>query len=446
MSLANKYRPREFSDVVGQGFIVKVLMRSLDRREVPQSLLFAGPRGIGKTTVARIFAKGLNCEHGPTSKPCGKCVFCKDIDAGRLTDVVEIDAASNRGIENIREIQNQLKFLPVSRYKVYIIDEAHMLTNEAFNSLLKILEEPPPHVLFILATTEPQKIPPTVMSRLQKFSFKPHPTQAIVDRLKYVCSKEGIFATDEALRMIAERSDGSLRDALVLLEQLSLFSDKRITEREVSHMLGIIPQEKYNEILGSIVKGDFKTSIEKVDKLLEEFSPQEFAVGFVSFLEGILLRRDENLTFEEKTMLLRMALDMEYHTRDTFSPHSWIVYDIARMCSFKRVINIEEISETFGIPSKRHKLEERENLKPEEIIRLKKPSLATYLDMCRWEVKGNVLKITVPNSITKEKIESEMALLKDVFGVESVEFETMKDDEKKYYDVFGKIIKDWENA
>ncbi len=443
MSLANKYRPKDFSDVVGQDFIVRVLMRALDKKEIPHSLLFAGPRGVGKTTVARIFAKGLNCEVGPTSKPCGKCKFCLEFEKGTGVDVVEIDAASNRGIENIREIQNQLKYLPLSRYKVYIVDEAHMLTNEAFNSLLKVLEEPPSYVVFILATTEPQKIPPTVMSRLQKFSFKPHSVSSIVNRLKYVCSKEGIYATEEALRMIAQRAEGSLRDALVLLEQLSLFSDKNITEKEVSQMLGMIPYEKYEEILEYIVKGDFKTTMDKVNALLEEFSPQEFASGFIGFLEDRLLKKDQNLSFEEKTMLLRMALDMEYHTRDTFSPRSWITYDIARMCSFKKVVNIDEITRRFGVIDKKTN-EIVDKTDPMDILRVRKPSLAAYLENCKYSVENGIMKIVSPDGITKLRIEESRDVLKEVFGVDDIEIEVARSQEKKFKDIFEEIKRDWE--
>ncbi|MEO0138470.1 MAG: DNA polymerase III subunit gamma/tau [candidate division WOR-3 bacterium] len=446
MSLANKYRPKDFSEVVGQELIVRVLMRALDKKEIPHSILLAGPRGIGKTTIARLFAKGLNCELGPTSKPCNRCRFCNEFNEGKSPDIIEIDAASNRGIENIREIQNQARFLPLARYKVYIIDEAHMLTNEAFNSLLKILEEPPPYIVFILATTEPNKIPATVMSRLQKFALKPHSTSAIVSRLKQVCSKEGIFATDQALRMIAQRSEGSLRDALVLLEQAAIFSDKHITEDEVSQMLGVVPNERYSQLLEDISKGDFKSAISKVDKILEEFSPQEFASGFVKFLEESLLRRDENLTFEEKTILLRMALDMEYHLRDTFSPHSWIVYDLARMCSFKRVVNINEVSKLFGIPEYEGKETKAEpvNLEPLEVLRGKSPSLAAYLEGCNYSVEDGVLKIVAPDNVVKNKIENGLELLKEAFGVKEVNVQVRKIEERKLMDIFESIRKDWE--
>ena len=448
MSLANKYRPKSFFEVVGQEFVVRVLSRALDKREIPQALLFAGPRGVGKTTLARIFAKGLNCEHGPTSKPCDSCKFCVAFNEGRATDIIEIDAASNRGIENIKEIQKDAKFLPSSRYKVYIIDEAHMLTNEAFNSLLKTLEEPPKHVVFILATTEPSKIPATILSRLQKFNLKPHPKHAIIQRLKQVCMKEGIYATEEALSMIAERAEGSMRDALILLEQASVFSDKRVDEFYVSNMLGVVPKERFSNLLDHIVRGDFKGAIRNVDEILKEFSPQEFAGGFVKFLEDLLLEKTENLSFEEKTILLRMALDMEFHVRDTFSPRSWITYDIARMCSFKRVVNIEEISSLLGVVKEAETKEDGEESSAEDILRQNFPGLAAYLESSRYEFKDGTMRIYVGDKVIKERLERDLQTLKEVFKVEKVEviLERLETEEEKrrFRDIFSQIKKDWE--
>ncbi len=450
MSLANKYRPKEFSEVVGQEFVVRVLSRALDKKEIPQALLFAGPRGIGKTTLARIFAKGLNCELGPTSKPCNSCKFCRDFNEGKATDIIEIDAASNRGIENIREIQKDAKFLPSSRYKVYIIDEVHMLTNEAFNSLLKILEEPPKHVVFILATTEPNKIPPTVLSRLQKFNLKPHPKQAIIQRLKYVCKVEGIYATEEAISMIAERADGSMRDALILLEQASIFSDNNIDEFYVSKMLGMVPKERFSNLLDYIVRGDFKGAIQSVDDILKDFSPHEFSEGFVRFLENLLLEKTENLGFEEKTILLRMALEMESHVRDTFSPKSWITYDIARMCSFKRIVNIDEISLFLGVQRGEKKEEIASEASFMDILRMRAPDLAIYLENCRYELKNGALEIYVADNLTKEKMQKGSEILKEVFRVDRVEviLERLEKEEKtrRIVDIFSQIKQDWERT
>ncbi len=462
MSLANKYRPRTFEEVVGQKFVKRVLARALDRKDIPHALLFAGPRGIGKTTLARIFARGLNCEAGPTSKPCGVCRFCKEIDEGRSVDVVEIDAASNRGIENVREIQEQLRYMPVSRYRVYIIDEVHMLTTEAFNSLLKTLEEPPPYVVFVLATTDPHKIPATVLSRLQKFNLKPHSVSDIVERLKYVAAKEGISVTDEALRMIAERSEGSLRDALVMLEQAHIYSDGTVTEKDVSDMLGVVPDNLYSLFMEDVVKGNFKEAYDRVMEITERFSPQEFASGLVRYLERRLMVED-GLSFEEKVVLLRMALDMEVHIRQSSDPYAWIVYDVARMSAFRRVVNLDEISRYLGDPNKvpptagyvpptppagesepQTVPTEPTVEDPIEVIRKKNPTVAGYLSDATYTKEGDTLHIVVSSRIVAQKVEKAADLVKDAFGVSEIKVQVKK--VQNYRDLFDEIRKDWESV
>jgi len=222
MALYRKYRPQTFEEVVGQSHVTEILTKALDNQKISHAYLFAGPKGSGKTSCARIFAKGLNCETGITSKPCNECESCKLINEGHSLDVIEIDAASNRGVDEIRELRERVKYRPAqSRYKVYIIDEAHMLTREAFNALLKTLEEPPEYVVFILATTDPQKIPPTVLSRCQRFRFKKLTSDEVFQILENVCKSEGFSYQREALELIAEVSDGAVRDALNLLEQIS---------------------------------------------------------------------------------------------------------------------------------------------------------------------------------------------------------------------------------
>ncbi len=455
MSLANKYRPRTFEEVVGQKFVKKVLARALDRKDIPHAVLLAGPRGIGKTTLARIFAKGLNCEAGPTSKPCGVCRFCREIDEGKSVDVVEIDAASNRGIENIREIQEQLRYMPVSRYRVYIIDEVHMLTTEAFNSLLKTLEEPPPYVVFILATTDPHKIPATVLSRLQKFNLKPHSITDIVDRLKHVAAKEGISVTDEAIRMIAERSEGSMRDALVMLEQAHIYADGTITEKDVSDMLGVVPDNLYALFMQDVIAGNFKEAYDRVVEITERFSPQEFAAGLVRYLERGLTDEGGDLSFEEKVILLRMALDMEVHIRQSSDPYSWMAYDVARMCAFRRVINLDEISRYLGsmpnpappsptvedVPQRQDTARKED---PLEVLRRKNPAVAGYLSDSTYTVEDGRLYVVVTSKIAAQKIEAASEDIKAAFGVDSVEVQVKK--VKNYRDLFNEIRKDWEEA
>jgi len=237
--LARKWRPRGFDDLIGQESIIRVLTNSLDQGKIAHAYLFSGPRGVGKTSTARILAKALNCKNGPTSAPCGTCSFCTSITDGSSIDVMEIDGASNNSVNDIRDLRERVKYVPSGgRYKVYIIDETHMLSDAAFNALLKTLEEPPPHVVFVLATTAPGKIPATVLSRCQHLPFRRIPGYKIKERLKNIANTEGISITDPALEMVARAADGSLRDSLTILDQISSFSSD-INESEVSDLLGI---------------------------------------------------------------------------------------------------------------------------------------------------------------------------------------------------------------
>src|SRR5471030_327669 len=225
--LARKYRPQSFDELVGQTHITELLRKSIESGRIAHAFLFCGPRGIGKTSCARILAKSLNCQNGPTLKPCGACPACLEIANGNSFDVIEIDGASNRGIDEIRTLRENLKFAPsYGRYKIYIVDEVHMLTSDAFNALLKTLEEPPEHVKFIFATTEVHKVPATILYRCQRFDFKRIQVEIIMANLQSICVKEKLKANEEALFVIAKAAQGSMRDALSILDQLSALSDK----------------------------------------------------------------------------------------------------------------------------------------------------------------------------------------------------------------------------
>lgn len=269
--LALKYRPQTFDEIVGQEHVSKTLKNAITSGKVAHAYLFSGPRGIGKTTTARILAKALNCKESPTPQPCNKCTSCVEIVRGSSIDVLEIDGASNRGIDEIRALRENVKFAPVSsRYKIYIIDEAHQITHDAFNALLKTLEEPPRHVIFMLATTQPEKIPPTILSRCQRFSFKLIPQKKIFDRLNYIVGKEKLKIEKEALNLIAFRGEGSLRDAQSLLDQvISYAGNKKIDLQETNFILGVLPFERLVEFSDLIAEHKGREILSLIDEITE---------------------------------------------------------------------------------------------------------------------------------------------------------------------------------
>ncbi len=266
--LARKWRPRSFDDVVGQEHVTRTLANAIAQERIAHAYLFIGPRGIGKTTLSRIFAMALNCEHGPTVKPCGECANCKGIASGSDMDVIELDAASNNKVEDIHDVLDQVQFAPThSRFKIFILDEVHMLTNAAFNALLKTLEEPPPYVKFIFATTEGDKVLPTIISRCQRFDLRRISTQDILKRLRFICNEEQITISDDALLAIARGSNGGLRDALSALDQLIAFKGTDLTEADVLAVFGLVSREALEGLAGSIIQGDIPRILEVVHEL-----------------------------------------------------------------------------------------------------------------------------------------------------------------------------------
>lgn len=271
IALYRAWRPQSFQDMVGQQHIIRTLQNAIREQRLSHAYLFSGPRGTGKTTTAKILAKAVNCEHGPSPEPCNECDACRRITAGAVMDVLEIDAASNRGVEEIRDLREKVKYAPTEvRQKVYIIDEVHMLTTEAFNALLKTLEEPPPHVVFILATTEPHKLPATVISRCQRFDFRRVSLEEQCDRLKLICEQEGIQAEDEAIQYIARLSDGGMRDALSILDQIASFSDGQVSYQQVLDMTGGMASSQFAAIARTLVEGDVGGMLQLIEKLMQE--------------------------------------------------------------------------------------------------------------------------------------------------------------------------------
>lgn len=269
--LARKWRPRKFEEMAGQEHVLRALINALDHDRLHHAFLFTGTRGVGKTTVARILAKSINCEQGVSSTPCGVCGACREIDEGRFVDLIEVDAASRTKVEDTRELLENVQYAPTrGRYKVYLIDEVHMLSNHSFNALLKTLEEPPPHVKFLLATTDPQKLPVTILSRCLQFNLKHLSVQLIVEHMEYVLKQEGIEFERAALMAVARAADGSMRDALSLLDQAIAHGGGRVNEQEVSNMLGSIEQRFILHLLQGLIDGDGQRLLEEVQHLAEQ--------------------------------------------------------------------------------------------------------------------------------------------------------------------------------
>jgi len=268
--LARKWRPQQFDDVVGQKHVTETLKNALNSGRVAHAYLFVGPRGVGKTSTARIFAKALNCEKGPTDTPCDKCDSCREIMAGNSMDVLEIDAASNTGVDSVRELRENVQYAPArGPFKIYIIDEVHMLSTAAFNALLKTLEEPPPHVKFVFATTEPQKILATILSRCQRFDLRRIPQREIVGRLAEIAKAEGIKIDEDALLAIARGAEGGLRDAESAMDQLIAFRGKKIKEEDVLSVFGLVARQTLEALVTAVLAGDVPKAIELVFELDE---------------------------------------------------------------------------------------------------------------------------------------------------------------------------------
>lgn len=365
LAMARKWRPEKFSDMVGQDHIAKTLENAIRENRLHHGYLFTGTRGVGKTTSARILAKMINCTGDGQQLPCNQCDSCKQITSGNSMDVIETDGASNNGVDDVRDLIEQVKYAPMhGKYKIFIIDEVHMLTKAAFNALLKTLEEPPPHVVFIFATTESSKIPQTILSRIQRYDFKRIGPQQIIDRMSFIAEQEKINSEKNALTLIAELADGSMRDALTLFDQVFAFSGSNMSEESTKKVLGIPSQDLYFTLLGHIAEHDQKGCFQSIEEFFQKgIEVSVYLNGFSRFLRNVLLARiDKTALVSESTedtikrlenigshfqtgdllRLGRMINDLYANVMHSSQPRITVEMGFARMAYLDRVIDLRK--------------------------------------------------------------------------------------------------------
>lgn len=374
--IARKWRPQSFTDVVGQNHITQTLSNALKNGRLPHALLFTGPRGTGKTSSARILAKALRCPNAVNFVPCNECDSCREIATGSSVDVIEIDGASNNGVDSIRELRETVAFMPTSgKYKVYIIDEVHMLSTSAFNALLKTLEEPPGHVVFIMATTEVHKIPQTILSRCQRFDFRRIPTRQITERLKMICDADGVPSEDEALWVIARQGDGSMRDSQSLLDQVITFANGPLTRANVVEILGLTDRALLFDTLNALVDRDSKAVLTVIEKISTAgFEPHLFSQDLLEMIRNLLLVKVSEsqaasilempdtelqalqemagrLSEEDIHMLFDMALKGGSDIPRAQDPRIVLEVILLRMASAPKLVDLKGLLQSGAIPS-----------------------------------------------------------------------------------------------
>lgn len=443
-ALYRKYRPKTFDDVYGQQIVVQTLKNVIKNNKLTHAYLFVGPRGTGKTSIAKIFAKTINCLHPEDGLSCEKCDICISNNSNENVDIIEMDAASNNGVDEIREIRNHITLLPtVSKYKIYIIDEVHMLTTGAFNALLKTLEEPPEHIIFILATTEPHKIPLTIMSRCQSFEFKPIPVATIKERLKYICAQENINIDDKSLNLIAEESNGGLRDAVSMLDQLNAYADGNIKYEDVLLLNGRINDNEIEKFMTEMVNDDLNSVFTKIESWQEEGKNFIYICeDFIRFLRNELIKFKlennsnivnligENKTIEVIMILNKISNDMK------ISKDKKVLFDVTII----NITNILKNKQTFENNTYTSKNIKIENKTPEKVeIKEEKPQTVEVpiKETKNYILYDELMNIRLNNTLgiadKKSKIEYENAvenLKNDISDLNKLKIINLIDDTK----------------
>ena len=443
-ALYRKYRPKTFDDVYGQQIVVQTLKNVIKNNKLTHAYLFVGPRGTGKTSIAKIFAKTINCLHPEDGLSCEKCDICISNNSNENVDIIEMDAASNNGVDEIREIRNHITLLPtVSKYKIYIIDEVHMLTTGAFNALLKTLEEPPEHIIFILATTEPHKIPLTIMSRCQSFEFKPIPVATIKERLKYICAQENINIDDKSLNLIAEESNGGLRDAVSMLDQLNAYADGNIKYEDVLLLNGRINDNEIEKFMTEMVNDDLNSVFTKIESWQEEGKNFIYiSEDFIRFLRNELIKFKlennsnivnligENKTIEVIMILNKISNDMK------ISKDKKVLFDVT-IINITNILKNKQMFENNTYTSKNIKIE---NKTPEKVeIKEEKPQTVEVpiKETKNYTLYDELMNIRLNNTLSiadkKSKIEYENAvenLKNDISDLNKLKIINLLDDTK----------------
>ncbi len=409
--IARKWRPKLFSEVVGQGHVTRTLENAIESDRIASAYIFSGPRGVGKTTTARILAKALNCENGPTTTPCNECSTCKEITGGNSIDVLEIDGASNRGIDEIRNLRESARYTPAKqKHKIYIIDEVHMLTTEAFNALLKTLEEPPPHVIFIFATTENSKVPATILSRCQRFDFKRIAITEIVAHLKTICEADSISYEDGALYLIAKKGDGSMRDSQSLLDQVVSFCGNEIKEDQVGQLLGVVKQDLFIAIGNAVAEKNIAQALSIAQQIYNDgLDAQNLMASFAEFLNNILILKATQSTnhllgmenyvdafkdlaakFPEidLTRMIQVSAEAAADMKRSANPHLHLEMTFVRLAQMSQSVQLNELLSEIGALKKKANQPATASLAPATA----RPNLSLIPEIDPRRVSGSLFK------------------------------------------------------